>query len=236
MPRAQSGWVNPSDNGYHKLTGTEIWEYQWPHPGMATSYPQIGIFVEYTQDPNGNQVIVQHPFWEIRWCIFAGVDVGEDIDVDNPAAGHQFSDGPAPILLDTDTHGDYPLRSDGTSDADAGVRRELFTLLGVAGTNNAAAVWPSRFAPAGTQKRIVCFAQARVFNNVSWDLWTQAWQAQLSAVTKFSGQADPDTWMSQLAAERDRPIVVDGRAMNLQPYYNYLSSIPDETVAKYLNH
>ena len=49
------------------------------------------------------------------------------------------------------------------------------------------------FKTAG-RERHTCLAQARVFNNHSWDLWTPMWHAQLTPIENYP------TWLSTMQA------------------------------------
>ena len=49
-------------------------------------------------------------------------------------------------------------------------------------------MWPTRFDGRKPYPNIVSIAQVQVFNNHSWDLWTQMWHAQLQSVD--NGTAD----------------------------------------------
>ncbi len=48
-------------------------------------------------------------------------------------------------------------------------------------------MWPTHFAGRKPYPNIVSIAQAQVFNNHSWDLWTQMWHAQLTPVDNGNG-------------------------------------------------
>jgi len=213
-----SGWRNLADQGGDKLPGLPIWEDEW-----VIKYTELGLPAKY--DDEGNAL--EQDLHVLDWWIFGGIDVGEDVEVENPCNYSQAEIAEfGPILLDTE-QGDYePLNPQ----ADSGYRRERFTYLGMASRSTEAGVWPSRFTSAYPGGRMFTFAQAQVFNNVSWDLWTQEWQAQLVPVTKL------EDWKRRMADAQQTTFVVDGKAVNLQPYNDFLDALPPELAARYLNH
>ena len=70
-------------------------------------------------------------------------------------------------------------------DGALGVPGSPFTFLGLSKQPNAAPMWGQLF-DTGAFDGHVGIAQASVFNNHSWDLWTQMWHAQLEPVQEFS--------------------------------------------------
>jgi hypothetical protein len=121
------------------------------------------------------------------WYVFAGIDVGGDTNIENPCNWGPGETLPAPVLLDTNT-GEY------NANSDAGARRDRFTCLGIAKKNDGASVWPQKFASLSPTNAMYTMAQVKVFNNASWDLWTQDWRAQLTPVTQWHD------WYNQLQA------------------------------------
>ncbi len=118
------------------------------------------------------------------------------------------------------------------NDSDAGVRRSNFTYLGVASRDATSAVWPQRFKLTNPLGSVVTVAQAKVFNNLSWGLWTQNWQAQLTPVSKW------DQWVDRL--EQDilygLPIEVDISIENMEAIQEYLSNLDAEMMEEFLSH
>ncbi|MCD4699167.1 MAG: hypothetical protein K8R91_01150, partial [Phycisphaerae bacterium] len=124
--------------------------------------------------------------YEIHWYIFGGIDTGGNVQVSNPSNYTDRGDLPAPILMDT-TAGDYDINQ---PHHDLGVRRDVFTYLGVAGRSSKPMVWAGRFGSGNPFGQVVAVSQAEIFNTTSWDLWTQDWKAQLVPVTRWNDWAE----------------------------------------------
>ncbi len=217
-------WRDPAGFGGTRVGALPIWKKQYQGT-VSGRLPQIGLF------DNG-----PHTLYHLDWWIFIGVDVGEDVVVSDPSKGRGSGDGPRPILLDT-ADGDYEPNEAGRSDGDIGARRAFFTYLGVAGKGNKARAWPTRFAPANPHDQMVAVAQARVFNNESWDLWTQTWQAKLVPVTRFGPAEDGLSWKSAMSEALGSAIYpIDERGVDLGPFAEYFSAISDEMAEMYFNH
>ena len=69
-------------------------------------------------------------------------------------------------------------------DGEIGRPGSPFTFLGLSKQPNAAPMWGQLFNTSAFDGH-VGIAQASVFNNHSWDLWTQMWHAQLEPVQEY---------------------------------------------------
>jgi len=125
----------------------------------------------------------QEVYWEID-VMLVGVNVGKDVEVSDPWEGfdRNLEDAPAPVDF---IHDQFP-----PNDA---TRAEYLTFLGVARKPSTPDFWPSRFDAGRAYPYNSAIAQARVFNNHSWDLWTQTWQAQL----EYIRPDDYDDWLDR---------------------------------------
>jgi hypothetical protein len=214
------GWQDIGAMNNCVRVGKYVWRNEWGYE--TTQDSSIGI--QLRKDAQGNEEY--QSVYVTDWYVFVGIDAGDkEVSVRNPAnwtAGERL---PAPMLLDTSL-GDY------TPDADSGVRRSFFTFLGAAGRSDAAPVWPQRFSSANPGGKMYAIAQASVFNNTSWDLWTQDWQAQLCTVTQW------EDWTNQLeksvADASPKPPTVDSE--KLREIWEYLSRLNPDLVEKYVNH
>ncbi len=133
-------------------------------------------------DANGNPTYAaQEVHWEID-VMLIGVNVGKDVDVNNPWDGFNRNsiDAPAPIDID---HDQLPPNNFNT-------HRQYLTFLGVARKPSRPNFWPTRFNGNRAYPYNSAIAQAHIFNNHSFDLWTQSWQAQLQPVTEFDDWVD----------------------------------------------
>ena len=205
---------------------TRLGNYIWKETatGTSTLWPQIGIY----QKLDGNGQPVQQPIYFVEFRIFGGLDIGPMVDVSNPCNWTNSEVLPQPMLLDT-SKGDYDPNN---PNADAGVRRKLFSFLGVARHTATSNFWQQQFQPANPSGNMVTVAQAELFNNSSWDLWTQDWRAQLVPVTQW------DDWTAQMAAGAGDASATNGA---LQPndvttVAEYLKRLNAKMVEAYVHH
>ena len=109
-----------------------------------------------------------------------------------------------------------------------GAQAQYLTVLGIARRDDRALMWPGRFDNTEHYGQMVALAQARVFNNHSFDLWTQSWSAQLEPVGRYDG------WISTF--ERDADAAADSDAINpdgleeLLAHLRSLETLVDETM------
>ncbi len=173
------GWEDPAKWGIPQIAewvweDTYEYETQWDR--------KIGILP--SRDAAGNPK--WHKVYMIAQWVFGGIDVGGEVEVTNPANYSDPSELPAPILLEL-AYGDYDMAQ---PHHDLGVRREVFTHLGVAAHNANAQVWPKKFRSGNPFGQVTAVAQAEIFNTTSWDLWTQDWKAKLVPVTGWQKWVD----------------------------------------------
>ena len=71
-----------------------------------------------------------------------------------------------------------------------------------------------------------------MFNNISWGLWTQEWQVQLTPVNRWS------LWTQQIEEDLSQTSLTHGavRAMDLQEILQYLQALPPEMAEKFIGH
>lgn len=118
-----------------------------------------------------------------NYYIFLGINVGTPVPVRNPANFTDRSALPAPIDFDHTLVKPQP---------DA--RRQYLTYLAAARRPDTALMWSDRFSSNKPDPSMMAIAQIELFNNHSFDLWTQEWHAQLVRVTNMSD------WVTQLQA------------------------------------
>ncbi len=157
-----------------------------PNDATLGGDPEIGLPPRRIgTDPQGNPVYeAQTVYWEMDFML-VGANIGPEIIVRNPYEGFnpQSPDAPAPIDLD---HARLP--HDNWE-----ARRAYLSVLAIAQQRDRALFWSSRFDAGKPYANTVAIAQAKVFNNHSWDLWTQMWHAQLEPVSDY------DAWVDALA-------------------------------------
>ncbi len=165
-----NGWVDPRPwEPPAKKVGEHAWRDEWEY----TTYFDPTIGIQAIRGANG--AYVAQKAYRIDTFIFMGVNIGEEFEVRNPNNFTSRSGLPAPTDLD---HAQL-------SHDNAQARRDKLNFLAIAQVHDAAIAWPSRFTGLKPYPFQVGVAQAHVFNNHSWDLWTQMWEAQLRPTDHF---------------------------------------------------
>ena len=125
----------------------------------------------------------------LRYYVFVGAQVGEPAAVRNPfnfdAEDRNRIAGPINFPTQLDTTGRKVPGAFGREDRD-------LHFFGLAYQPNDAAFVSASFDGDRPDRHRVGIAQAQVFNNHSWDLWTQMWHAQLAPVDRY------DAWLERL--------------------------------------
>lgn len=202
-------WLARQSNGSWDRVNNYCW--RWQRSVEVAFDPEIGYpYPPVDQDGDPNNDDEERIKYIVTWWVFGGLQIGEE----SPPVAALSWPGPddiAPMLLDT-TVGDYDpalgpadnlsaalTYSNSTSafPRDIGVRRSHFAYLGVAHRENRSRVWQQQFQTVNPLEGPVAVAQAEVFNNQSWDLWTQDWQTQLVPVS------DWNDWGQRLRQGRD---------------------------------
>ena len=165
-----AGWMDPR---LWKATqvNNAIWRDEWTYP--ITYDSSIGLMPQ--KDPVTGQLVMQNVY-RIDEFILVGINVGTKVDIRSP---HNFGDPsklPAPINAD-------PTKLTNSADA----RLQYLTFMGIALKPDEVLMWPSRFGGGKMEPANFGIAQAKVFNDHSWDLWTQMWRVQLEPVKDFNG-------------------------------------------------
>jgi hypothetical protein len=111
--------------------------------------------------------------------IFVGANVGPLTTVRNPYNTGKHEALPAPYDLD---------HTKVTTDVKD--RRQYLSFLGVAHRNDTALLAPAKFSGHKPYSSMVGLAQAQVFNNHSFDLWTPMWSAQVEMISDYPGWVD----------------------------------------------
>lgn len=215
--------TNPGTNVV--VAGTDTWMISFPY----TVYYDADLGLAPQFDINGNPIPYQLYYYRVvtfagvnRHLVRAGVfdpttvlNPGSAPDtrvVENPYDGFDPNAPTAPAPMDFD-HSLVPHDN-------AAVRRDLLTFLGIARRDDHATTWPSAFAGGKPDSHIVSLAQASVFNDHSWDLWTPMWHAQLQPVTGF------DSWVTLM--ESSDPGTLTVPVVDVNAYFDltkYLRSM-----------
>lgn len=216
------GWVDPTRWRTAVQVADYIWKDDWTY--QIVQDPGIGLFPK-GNDPTTGQPIFQTVYVS-DWYVFGGIDVGGDAQISNPGDWSRTDNLPAAWKLDT-REGDYDPIS---PNPDEGFRREYFSFLGVSLNGNAAKFWPARFNLDSTD-RMMAVAQVKVFNNKSFDLWTQDWQVQLTPVSKW------DDWLKKVTQSKGDVSMQNGVSQaDLQSTVDLMNSMPLEVIEQYMKH
>jgi hypothetical protein len=225
------GWVDVANPvGNNPRIPVKVADYVWKDIDMyeSTKDDQLGIQEQRIPpgDPQGE--VVWQPVYLYAWFIFGGIDIGGTEEVTNPCNWDQFDALPKPILLDTSA-GDY-----GGDDPDVAWRREKFMFLGVARKSMEAPIWPQRFDDPNPIKGALTIAQAKLFNNKSFDLWTQDWRVSLAPVTRVAPASDTQSWVARLEAGITEAQSTDCVTSDeVQTAFDYLSALDSQVAPLY---
>ncbi|MEM7625867.1 MAG: hypothetical protein AAF333_09575 [Planctomycetota bacterium] len=130
----------------------------------------------------------------LRYFVFIGVQIAEEAAVRNPfnfdAEDRKVMAGPINFPPEYGA-------GKGFAPNDVGQNDRGLTYLGIAYQPKDAPMWSSAFDDDRRDRHQVALAQAVVFNNHSWDLWTQMWHAQLTPVDRYGD------WLSILDEVND---------------------------------
>ncbi|MCP4375879.1 MAG: hypothetical protein GY794_06865 [bacterium] len=235
MQRA-SGWHDPSTFDGRRPDAKLICNYIWKSTDTyeTTEDPEIGInYQGGPTDPSTGMPInpVYQKVYVIEYAMFGAIDVGGDVEVANPFnwTDSEFDDLPAPILINTDDFADY--NSDDPN-VNTGIRRSNFAFLALAKRSDDSPLWAQRFRGANPTEATTTLAQAKVFNNTSWGLWTQEWQVQLTGVNLWSD------WIARIQADTNQTSMTQGAVAGseLQEILEYMQALPSEMAEKFIGH
>ncbi|MCY2930718.1 MAG: pilus assembly protein TadG-related protein [Planctomycetota bacterium] len=256
--RGRPGWdpTNETPGGWEKLTDY-VWiqkrESSVKENALLNLPPRYWLKADGTHvlkdadapDNESNWVNIPYKIYTVTWRVFGGIEIRDEVEVTNPGAGSTIASLPAPILLDTSEEsflrvslpGDsriFPLQTVNAEGAPSvahvnGVQVKPFMYLGVARRPLKAVVWPRGFKPAHPSGDMLANAQVKVFNNRSWDLWTQDWHCQLTPVSDWSG------WISRMNSA-DVANVPGLSAEDVQRCQKYMNAVPAGLVTDQSRH
>lgn len=198
----RKGWEDPRDWGLRQ-SDQYIWRDEWDYD----VYYDIEIGLNPKADTNGT--LTPAKVYRVDHFMFVGVNVGDEVEVRNPNNFLNRTDMPAPIDFDHKEFG-----------ADEPSRDHYFNVLAVVIQPDRSLFWPSRFDAGKPYPYTAAIAQAAVFNNHSWDLWTQMWDCQLVPIWNYS------IWTDHFDVRlKDLNNISTPAATDLVKYYEYLISL-----------
>lgn len=178
-----NGWTDP-----RTWTAQQIANYGWRDAWQYTAWFDNTLGIAPLLDAQGNPVA--QTVYRIDHYYFAGANIGPAYVNPDPFQGFDASAQNAPAPTDLD-HNLIP--HDDLNNFRGQGRGQYLTFLGTAVTDRAAQTWPSRFTGTTPSPVMLTMAQAQVFNNHSWDLWTPMWRTQLQPITDVPSWAQAMT-------------------------------------------
>ncbi|MBS3733913.1 MAG: hypothetical protein KGY99_03195 [Phycisphaerae bacterium] len=224
VARDLGGWVAPEDLR-RRFFGNQPDVSEMEQVGDLPMFKFTAEGIRQRLSPDG-EVVDEWPVYFEWYFIFGGLDCGGDTVITNPCNWDSDDQVPAPMLLtDTAREGYGP-------DPDVGARRAYFSVLGVVKDDGPEPFWQPRFASDNPLESMVTVSQAKVFNNQSWDLWTQDWQVQLTPVRQWG------RWANRLHeglvhTERPDSMINTAEAEAIRDYMRRLDGVLTEM---YLTH
>lgn len=217
--------------GSDRRTWTRLGNYVWKGK-MTAMTPSCPPIITLKLDGNGRPIL--QPLYLVEIRVFCGLGIGQ-VDVSNPCnwSNADVPNLPQPMRLDPAKGDCADLNAPGIEvGADVGMRRKQFTFLGVAQHTATSNLWPKQFPAANPSGNMVTVAQAELFNNSSWDLWTQDWRVQLVPVTQW------DDWTAQMAAGAGDASATNGvlQPNEVTTVAEYLKRLNSQMVEAYIHH
>ncbi|QQE13117.1 hypothetical protein JD969_06550 [Planctomycetota bacterium] len=164
--------------------------------------PDIGLPPRIIgRNPDGSYVYAaQTVFWNIYYVYVAtNWPTLPPVEIRNPHAGFnpELETSPAPVDF---VHENMTPETDTT--------KKRLQMLCITYQNDQAEVWPKRFDRNRPYGNMVGLSQVKLFNNHSWDLWTQMWHAQLEPINDYAVWADEYNEGDVLNIEHEDPEVL----------------------------
>jgi hypothetical protein len=172
-------WFKRATQSYEGADPREaVWYRIEPH--RSANYPQLGIFAPHPPvKPDGSPwpwtAAENKTYFSVTLYRFNGAELENDETLSRnylPPAGQ--TPNLAPILF-----------SDEGDNLAANVSAR-FTFNGFAYRDGKVHQWAVRFVNPNPIDNLVCYAQARVYNRDSWDLFTQHWQVKLVRADRWN--------------------------------------------------
>lgn len=217
----QSGWVDPETWNITKVSD-HLWRNDWSYE----VYFDRDLGMEPILDANGE--MVAQTVYRVDHYMFAGVNIGEPVEIRNPFNFPNRNALPAPTELD--------LTKLGPNDSSA--QEQYLNYMTVVRHHAKPSLWPKLFASKSPNPNNMAIAQAQVFNDHSWDLWTQMWRGQLSAFEtgQDGGNNQYTAWVNRFEATRDQAVnIPDLTEQDAEDFLKYLRSVESLAPAM-LNH
>jgi hypothetical protein len=230
------GWLDPATWTARSPNVTQVGNYDWRDCWQYQVNQDTAIGVTEQKDPKTNNPIPQ-TVYRIDDYVFIGACLGPQIPVRNPYQGFDPGAAGAPAPTDIDrTQIPVPaLLASGAPGPASTTLASHLTLVAATRQADTAILWPTRFTGNKPYANMVALAKVIVFNNHSWDLWTQMWAAQMVPVQAAApGNTDyadlVSTMQASLAAVSNAPSLSARDYTNLQTYLTNLTPLAQQTL------
>jgi hypothetical protein len=202
-----AGWYDADRWGFDRL-GNYIWRNHWQY--VVEWDHTIGIQPRATGAGFEPQPVHRYDFY-----VFAGANIDWDKQTESPWTDFNpnADDAPAPMNLN---HSALDFDND-----DA--RWRFLSYLALVHHSDQPQAWSRRFRGGRPTEDLVALAQAKVFNNHSFDMWTPMWHAKLEPVSQRNGEPGLDDWLAVLQAEDNVPYHVNPD--DVDTFLAYIESI-----------
>ncbi|WP_261341894.1 Tad domain-containing protein [Poriferisphaera corsica] len=137
------------------------------------------------RNPDGTYIYASQTVYWTTIFVYVGTDVHDIPEgkqpIRNPHAGFNRHDAGSPVPFDLNHELMRPRRE--STDA-------RLQFLNISYVDDQAEIWSEKFDRNRPYRKMVGLSQVRLFNNHSWDLWTQMWHAQLEPVQDYDQWVD----------------------------------------------
>ena len=210
--RQTGGYAGWYDFDQPRWGVTRVNAYVWRNEWDYVVNWDYSIDIDPIYDANGDpepQTVYRYDYYA-----FAGANTDWDKQPENPWSGFNPNDenAPAPMNLDHNQ-----VAFDKTH-----ARWRTMSFLAMARNSDVPQAWPTGFRGGRPSPNVVAIAQARVFNNHSFDMWTPMWHAKLEPVSDSNGNAALDDWLTVFSEGE----TIEGvGSEEVDTFFNYLQAI-----------
>lgn len=234
---AVSGSVSPSswsERQWYEIA-PRVWARKWKttvdydvgYLSYGNHLTGLNLPIRYVDPNDPTKGTIPYTIYYFQIRVFGGAEMRNEVTVSDPLHGADPADLPAPILLDTS-------KCEYNDTGDMANHSSYLRFMGVASRTAPARVWPGQFTLGNPTGRMTAVAEAVVFNNSSWDLWTQDWRAQLVPVSGWAG------WQSTMAQQVSDVASEDTKTLenpdDVQKTLEYLMTLDPQFMDLYLDH
>lgn len=220
-----AGWYDAATWGITELN-EYAWRDDWSYEVFWDNDIDIERETQTVTGPDGesDEEPVPQTVYRYDFFVFAGANIDWDKRPENPWDGFDRNapDAPSPMNLDHTVMTPGNLRA----------RFEHLKFLAMAWYSDDPQAWPARFGGGDRPSPgVMAMAQAKVFNNHSWDLWTQMWHAKLEPISNANGTTGIDDWIASMDGDEVPPTMSEDGADTLQALLESMADMAPAALA-----